>query len=94
MYYGQLENSQFTGIFYLHLHPYSSLAKTCFLYQTGFLRGLKFSTSHFICVLSDLLSIHCERKNLDSSAVLEIEANAVIYMTGLGYKKNSDQGVF
>ena len=61
---------QFTGIFYLHLHP--SLAKTCFLYQTGFLPGFKFSTSHFICVLNlNILllilseSIDCERKNLD-----------------------------
>ena len=61
---------QFTGIFYLHLHP--SLAKTCFLYQTGFLPGFKFSTSHFICVLNlNILllilseSIDCERKNHD-----------------------------
>ena len=54
---------QFKGIFYLHLHPYSSLAKTCFLYQTGFLPGFKFSTSHLIRVLN--LNIHCERKNLD-----------------------------
>ena len=58
---------QFTGIFYLHLHP--SLAKTCFLYQTGFLPGFKFSTSHFICVLNlNILllilseSIDCERE--------------------------------
>ena len=60
---------QFTGIFYLHFHPYSSLAKTCFLYQTGFLPGFKFSTSHFICVLNlNILllilseSIDCERE--------------------------------
>ena len=60
---------QFTGIFYLHFHPYSSLAKTCFLYQTGFLPGFKFSTSYFICVLNlNILllifseSIDCERE--------------------------------
>ena len=58
---------QFTAIFYLHLHPYSSLAKTWFLYQTGFGPGFKFSTSHFICVLNlkILLLILSERKNLD-----------------------------
>ena len=32
----------FTGIFYLHLHSYSSLAKTWLLYETGFLSGLSF----------------------------------------------------
>ena len=32
----------FTGIFYLHLHSYSSLSKTWLLYETGFLSGLSF----------------------------------------------------
>ena len=77
---------QFTGIFYLHLHP--SLAKTCFLYQTGFLPGFKFSTSHFICVLnlnilllilSESIDMRTRRTSI-SRAVLEIEANAVIYI--------------
>ena len=79
---------QFTGIFYLHFHPYSSLAKTCFLYQTGFLPGFKFSTSYFICVLnlnilllilSESIDMRTRRTSI-SRAVLEIEVNAVIYI--------------
>ena len=32
----------FTGIFYLHLHSYSSLSKTWLIYETGFLSSLSF----------------------------------------------------
>ena len=44
-------------VFYLYLRcaPPRCLQKRDFLYETGFLPGLKFSTSHFICVLSILL---------------------------------------
>ena len=44
------------GIFYLQLHSYSSHAKTWLsIRKTGFRKRLKFSTSHFIRVLSVLL---------------------------------------
>ena len=51
-----------------------------FLYETGFLPGLlKFSTSHIICVVSVRLFSFWNERALISKAVLEIEANAVIY---------------
>ena len=56
-----------------------------FLYETGFLPGLKFSTSHIICVVSGSFVVFlnsgltANERALISKAVLEIEANAVIY---------------
>ena len=45
----------FTGIFYLHLHSYSSLAKTWLLYETGFLSGLVFHIP--LCQWSSVLQV-------------------------------------
>ena len=59
----------FTGIFYLRLHSYSSLAKTWLLYETGFLSGLSFphpTLSMFECSFGFLSSI--------SRGILQFEA--------------------
>ena len=73
------------GIFYLHLHSYSSHAKTWLsIRKTGFRKRLKFSTSHFIrseCSFVFFLNrLTANERSQTSKAVLEIEADAVIYM--------------
>ena len=73
------------GIFYLHLQSYSSHAKTWLsIRKTGFRKRLKFSTSHFIrseCSFVFFLNrLTANERSQTSKAVLEIEADAVIYM--------------
>ena len=66
---------QFTGIFYLHLHSNSSLAKTWLSIRNRISPGLKvFHITLYLC--SECAN---ERASI-SKAVLEIEANAVIYI--------------
>ena len=59
------------------MHSYSSLAKTwlSIIYETGFLPGLKFST-----ITLYLCSECADERPSISKAVLEIEANTVIYI--------------
>ena len=72
------------GIFYLHLHSYSSLAKTWLSIRNRISPGLNVvHITHYLCSESSFvfflnrLTVN-ERPSI-SKAVLEIEANAVIY---------------
>ena len=58
----------------------SRLQKRGFLCETGVLPGLTISTSHFTCVLSVLFFSFWIDRASTSTATLEIEANAVIYI--------------
>ena len=72
------------GIFYLHLHSYSSLAKTWLSIRNRISPGLKvFHITHYLCsecsFVFFLNRLTANERPSISKAVLEIEANAVIY---------------
>ena len=76
---------QFTGIFYLHLHSHSSLAKTWLSIRNRISPGLKvFHVTHYLCsecsFVFFLNRLTANERASISKAVLEIEVNAVIYI--------------
>ena len=64
----------FTGIFYLHLHSYSSLAKTWLLYETGFLSGLSFPHPTLSMVECSLGFLSFGFRSSISRGILQFEA--------------------